>query len=133
MATVAHEQVIDLIEDLPSELLPELVHFIEFLRFRSGQQQRAAEAETETEARLTAIALRCLPPEDQRRLSLLRARKEEGTLTPEEHAELLVYVERVEREDAERALALVELSRLRNIPLSALMSELGLEPRSDAR
>ena len=84
MATVAHEQVIDLIEDLPSEVLPELVHFIEFLRFRSGQQKRAAS------------------------------------------------VERVEREDAERALTLVELSRLRNIPLSALMSELELEPRGDA-
>jgi hypothetical protein len=131
MATIAHEQVIDLIEDLPSETLPDLVHFIEFLRFRSRQEKRAAS--TEAEASLLAIALRRLPPEEQRRLSRLRVRKEEGKLTPEEHKELLAYVERVEREDAERALALVELSRLRNIPLSALMSELGLEPRSDAR
>src|SRR6187401_2917424 len=117
MATIAHEQVIDLIEDLPSETLPDLVRFIEFLRFRSRQEKKAAS--TEAEAPLIAIALRRLPPEDQRRLSRLRARKEEGKLTPEEHAELLAYVERVEHEDAERALALVELSRLRNLSLSA--------------
>ena len=131
MAIIAHEQVIDLIEDLPSEALPDLVQFIEFLRFRGGQQKRAAS--TETEAHLTAMALRRMPPEDQRRLSHLRARKEEGKLTPEEHAELLGYVELVELEDAQRARALVELSRLRKVSLSTLMSELGLEPRSDAR
>jgi hypothetical protein len=130
MATVAHEQVIDLIEDLPNETLPDLVRFIEFLRFKSRHEKPAVR--TETEAPLLAIALRRLPSEDQRRLSLLRARKEEGTLTPEEHAELLAFVERVEREDAERAAALVELSRLRNMPLGALMSELGLEPGADA-
>lgn len=69
-------------------------------------------ASTETEAALLEAALRRLPPEDERRLSLLRARKEERQLTPEEHAELLAYVERVECEDAERAAALIELSRL---------------------
>lgn len=62
---------------------------------------------------LVAIAQRRLPPEDQRRLSELRAWQEERPLTPGEHAELLAYVERVEREDAERAEALLELSRLR--------------------
>src|SRR3954463_10392722 len=124
MTTVAHEQVIDLIEDLPSETLPDLVRFIEFLRFRSGQdhaQEKKSAASTEAEASLMAIALRRLPPVDQRRVSLLRARKEEGQLTPEEHAELLSYVERIELEDAERAQALLELSRLRDLPLSALM------------
>ena len=130
MATVAHEHVIDLIEDLPNETLPDLVRFIEFLRFKSGQEKLGAR--TESEAPLLAIALRRLPLEEQRRLSLLRARKEDGLLTPEEHAELLAFVERVENEDAERAGALLELSRLRNMPLRALMSELGLEPGSDA-
>jgi hypothetical protein len=53
-------------------------------------------------------------------------RKEERALTPEEHAELLAYVDRVEQEDAERAQALLELSRLRQMPLAALMTDLGL-------
>ena len=130
MATVAHEHVIDLIEDLPNETLPDLVRFIEFLRFKSGQDRRATP--TEAEAHL-AIALRRLPSADQHRLSLLRERKEEGKLTQDEHAELLSFVERVEREDAERAGALLELSRLRSVSIRALMSELGLEPGSDTR
>lgn len=82
------------------------------------------------EAALTAIALRRLPPEDLRRLSDLRAQKEERPLTPNEHEELLAYVERVEREDAERAEALLELSRLRKMPVDALIAALGLEAAS---
>jgi hypothetical protein len=38
----------------------------------------------------------------------------------------LAYVERIEREDAERAQALIELSRLRKVPLATLMTEFGL-------
>lgn len=124
MATVAREQVVDLIEGLPSESLQELVRFIEFLRFRGEQQAKAPVADAEVP--LMAIIRRRLPPEDQRRLSELRASKEDRTLTPEEHTELLAYVERVEREDAERAQALVELSRLRRVSLAALMTDLGL-------
>jgi hypothetical protein len=124
MGTVAREQVIDLIEDLPSESLPELVRFIELLRFRGGQEAKAPVADAE--APLMAIIHRRLPPEDQRRLFALRASKEERPLTPAEHAELLAYVERVEQEDAERAQALLDLSRLRQRPLAALLTDLGL-------
>jgi hypothetical protein len=123
VATVAREQVIDLIEGLPSESLQELVRFIEFLRFRGGQEAKTPI--DDAEAPLIAIIRRHLPPEDQRRLSALRASKEERPLTPEEHTELLAYVERVEREDAERAQALLDLSRLRKMPLATLMTDLG--------
>ena len=108
----------------------DLVRFIEFLCFKSRQEKTAAR--TEPEAPLLAIALRRLPSKDQRRLSLLRARKEEGALTPKDRAELLAFVERIESEDAERVVALLELARLRNVPLGALMSELGLDPGFDA-
>lgn len=124
MATVAREQVLDLIQDLPSESLQELVRFIEFLRFRGAQEAKTPSAEAE--APLLAIIRRRLPPEEQRRLSSLRERKEETALTPEEHAELLAYVDRVEQDDAERARALLELSRLRKMPLAVLMTDLGL-------
>jgi serine/threonine-protein kinase len=36
------------------------------------------------------------------------------------------HIVRVEREDAERAQALLDLSRLRGVPLATLMSDLGL-------
>jgi hypothetical protein len=124
MATIAREQVIDLIADLPSDSLQELVRFIEFLRFRSAQEPKAAAPDVE--APLLAVIRRRLPPEDQRRLAALRARKEAQPLTPVEHAELLAYVDRVEREDAERAQALLDLARVRRVPLGALMTDLGL-------
>ena len=124
MATVARQQVIEMIEGLPSESLQELVRFIEFLRFRGAQEAKTPI--DDAEAPLLAIISRHLPPEDQRRLSALRASKEDRPLTPEEHTELLAYVERVEREDAERAQALIELSRLRKVPLATLMTEFGL-------
>jgi hypothetical protein len=130
MATVAREQVIDLIDALPSESLPELVRFIEFLRFRSGQDKSTPAVDAE--APLLAIIRRRLPPDDQRRLSFLRAQKEQRALTPEEHAELLAYVDRIEHEDAERAEALLQLARLRNMPLGALMAALGPGAAPDA-
>ena len=123
MATIAREQVIDLIADLPSDSLQELVRFIEFLRFRGAQEPKAPA--TDVEAPLLAVIRRRLPPEDQRRLAALRSRKEAQPLTPAEHAELLAYVDRVEREDAERAQALLDLARLRRMPLGALMTDLG--------
>lgn len=124
MTTVAREQVIDLIDDLPSESLPELVRFIEFLRFRSERDKSTPAVDAE--APLLALIRRRLPPDAQRRLSFLRAQQEQRALTPEEQAELLAFVERVEREDAERAEALVQLARLRSTPLAALMASLGL-------
>lgn len=124
MATVARQQVIDLIADLPTDSLEELVRFIEFLRFRSGQGAKAPAPDAE--ARLVAIVGRRLPPEDQRRMSELREHKDDRPLTPAEHEELLSYIERVENQDAERAQALLDLARLRNVSLSVLMADLGL-------
>jgi hypothetical protein len=131
VTTIAREEVIDLIEGLPSESLQEVARFIEYLRFRGAPEAKGPLAETE--APLLAVVRRRLPPEDQRRLSALRARKEEGALTPEGHAELLAYVERVEQEDAERAQALLALARLRKVPLGALMTDLagGLHPHAE--
>ncbi len=65
-----------------------------------------------------------------RRLEALDARREEETLTPEEHAELLGLVDESERLAVGRAEALVELARHRGTTLPSLMRELGL---GDAR
>ena len=77
------------------------------------------------------IIHRRLPPDDQSRLSDLRRKNEIGQLTEAEQAELLAYVERIEQEDAERAEALVELARLRDVPLATLMSYLKIESPAD--
>ena len=61
-----------------------------------------------------------------RRLEALDARREEETLTPEEHAELLGLVDESERLAVGRAEALVELARHRGATVPSLMHELGL-------
>jgi hypothetical protein len=127
--TITRQKVIELIDELPSETLPEVAQFIEFLRFKTAQGQ--AEGASPAEPALLTIIHRRLPPDDQRRLSELRQKNEVSQLTEAERAELLAYVERVEREDAERAEALVELAHLRGVPLAMLLNELKTESAAD--
>jgi hypothetical protein len=58
----------------------------------------------EEQAFLSVIGGR-LPPEPQHRLDELREKSRDGTLTSAEHAELLAFVQRVERQDVARAQA----------------------------
>ena len=53
-----------------------------------------------------------------------------GTLTPEEHKELIAHTEQTETRDAERLTYLIELSKRRGVPVQSLMAELGLRPVS---
>ena len=120
---VTREKVIELIDELPTEALPEVIQFVEFLHFKTTQGQTAPPSETA----LLALINRRLLPAEQNRLNDLRARNESGQLNEIERTELLTYVERVEREDAQRAEALVALARLRGLPLATLMHELKIE------
>ncbi len=121
--TITREKVIELIDELPAEILPEAVQFVEYLRFKANRSQAAPPSENV----LLAVINRRLPPADQARLDDLRARNELGTISDSERSELLAFVERVEREDAERAEALVELARLRGLPLATLIRELKID------
>ena len=61
-----------------------------------------------------------------RRLELLDSRRQEETLTSEEHAELLILIDESERLAVGQADALVELARLRGSAVPSLMCDLGL-------
>jgi len=56
-------------------------------------------------------------------LAYLRQQNEIGVITDTEHQELLMYVERVEQQDAERAEALIKLAQLRQVDLKVLINE----------
>jgi DNA-binding GntR family transcriptional regulator len=112
----------ELIEQLPGSSLPQVVEFLEGLRHSiDSTHQRLPE--NLQEPALLFIIQRRLPPEDRVRLNYLRQQNESGTITEPEHQELLEYVDRVEQQDAERAEALINLSRLRNVDLKTLMNE----------
>ena len=91
--------------------------------------ERVAPRLTADEAALLQQINQGLPDDLQERFDALVARRRAETLTPQEHAELLALTERVEQTDARRLEHLVELSRLRKVPLKQLMEQLGLRPR----
>jgi hypothetical protein len=112
----------ELIEQLPSASLPQVVEFLEGLR-RNTDPAQPILPENLPEQALFSIIQRRLAPEDQARLDYLRQQNESRAITETEHQELLKYVERIEQQDAERAEALINLSRLRNVDLKTLMNE----------
>jgi hypothetical protein len=81
----------------------------------------------------TALFLRInrhLTPEQQGRYDELRAKREEETLTPAEHAELLQCVAEIETLWVDRVQAVLELARLRRLSPQQLMQQLAIDPRS---
>ena len=67
------------------------------------------------------------PPDVQRRLNELIAKRQAETLTPGEHEELVRLVEQSERAEAARVEALAQLAALRGVSLTTLMGDLGIK------
>ena len=62
------------------------------------------------------------------RFRTLAAKRQGGTLTPEEQQELLWHTEQTENRDAERLPYLFQLADRRGVSVQALMTQLGLSP-----
>lgn len=92
----------------------------------AAQAERRASHLSAKESALLARISEGLPPELRSRLSVLRARREDGSITDGEYEELTGLTDRAEELHAERMTALVELARLRGLSLPALMDQLGL-------
>lgn len=88
----------------------------------AGQGSKVATSKPE-EAALVQIIQRRLPEDDQNRLAYLRQRNESGEITEAEHQELLAYIDRAERQDVERAEALIQLAQIRGVDLKPLVNE----------
>ena len=111
----------ELVDQLPSDALAQAVEFMEQLSNPSIEAQ--TRGENTDERSLLEVIQRRLPTEDQARLAYLRQKQEVEDLTDEEHQELLTFVERVEQQDAERAGALVQLAKLRQVDLKTVIGE----------
>lgn len=111
--TEIRKRAIALLEQLPGESLVKAVEFLEALSHEALQVSEAPNPEI-SEAALLQIIQHRLSREEQDRLAYLRQQKEIGVITDTEHQELLIYVERVEQQDAERAEALIKLAQLRD-------------------
>jgi hypothetical protein len=82
----------------------------------------------ERESQLLMKINKAIPITLQNRYEYLLTKNREETITPSEHDELLKIIEKVEIKNAERLENLIELSRIRNISLDMLMSQLHLNP-----
>ncbi|MFM9951686.1 MAG: hypothetical protein ACKV1O_27400 [Saprospiraceae bacterium] len=84
------------------------------------------------EAELLKKIYRKLPESVLRRLAALSEKSSSGSLSSEEHEELIGLVEIVENHDAERVEDLASLALLRGVTLRELIAQLGLsKPQSN--
>ena len=120
--TEIRQRAIALLEQLPGESLVKVVDFLESL-YREVLQLSEPPKLQASEATLLQIIQRCLSPEEQDRLTYLRSLNETGEITETEHQELLMYVNLVEQQDADRAEALIELAQLRQVDLKVVIKE----------
>jgi hypothetical protein len=88
--------------------------------------RRRAPSLPQREAELLQLINRGVPAEVRRRYDELNDKLHAETITDDEQQELLKLVEQIEQSDAERLRHLVELARIRQIPLDTLMDQLGL-------
>jgi hypothetical protein len=91
------------------------------------QARRRAPNLSEREAELLREIYRAKPHGFQERFDELNAKRRAFALTPEEHEELLRLVDESEAFTVRRTEALAELAQLRQVPLPALMKQLGLK------
>jgi hypothetical protein len=122
VATEFRQRAIELLENLPGESLIKAVEYLETLAHEAVQPSVATDLEIGEAALLETIQHR-LTAEEQTRLDYLRQQNETGIITDTEHQELLVYIDRVELQDGDRAEALIKLAQLRQVDLKVLVAE----------
>lgn len=93
--------------------------------------KRIAPRLTSSEATLLRRINEPIPPAARERYRELIQRQDQGSLTPNEHAELLDLTDVVELGDADRAAALVEWAEMHGTTLPETLQRFGLNPKAD--
>ncbi|MDQ3687467.1 MAG: STAS/SEC14 domain-containing protein [Acidobacteriota bacterium] len=104
---------------------PELEQFVAKLFALKARQETPSLSERETE--LLMKINQGLPSATQQRLNELIHRRQAETISSKELRELKQLTDRIEKSDAKRLELLIELARLRNVPLKKLIKQLGLK------
>src|SRR5271166_2560717 len=112
----AHLSSDDLLRAVQQLDLPELEQFLS--RVVALRAQRQAPRLRQTETDLLATINRGLPDDLRQRHNTLAEKRDQETLTSEEHAELLRLTEQIEQLQAERITALSALAQVRGKALT---------------
>jgi hypothetical protein len=97
-----------------------------FDRVLALQAERKAPHLSPDESRLLVRVNQGSPPELRKRLAILKAKREDESITDAEYEELTRLSDRAEELHAERMVAMVELAKLRGVSLPELMNQLGI-------
>ena len=124
-ALVNREELLKAIAELDPAEFDQFVSEVLTLR-----AQRKAPRLPAGEAALLQRISQGLPDDLRARSAELVDKRHAGTLTAEEHAELLGLSDTMERMQANRAEALADLA-LRQVPLAKLMTDLGIPAPTD--
>jgi len=118
----------DLLQLVDQLEVKDLQHFAQQVEdiIAKKKQQQVEDRETEL---LKKVDLD-LVGEDKRRYEELREYRREGSMTDEQHEELLRLSDKKEKLNLERMRALVELSKIRAMPVDELMKSLQVFPYS---
>ncbi len=119
---LSSEALLKAVSQLSSSDLDEFVSQVIAL-----QAQRRANILPPVESELLLKINQGIPSEIQKRCDELIAKRQEETLTADEHRQLVRLVEQIENLEAQRVEYLAELARLRKTSLPALMQSLGIQ------
>lgn len=104
--------------------LPELEQVFDHIL--ALQAKRKAAHLSKEESALLSRTNQGLSEELSKRLTFLRAKREEKTISDQEYDELTKLTGQAEELHADRMTALVELAKLRGVSLPVLMEQLGI-------
>lgn len=93
--------------------------------------RRKAPSFSGREAELLLKINQGLPQKTWDRYRELSDKQTSETLSEKEYQELLAISDQMEEQDAKRLASLIELARLRSVPLDTLMQQLGINPSGD--
>jgi len=130
LATENRQKIIQLVEQLPEESLTEVIELLSTLHQRASQVKPLLP--DNSEEKLLQIINRKISQEDQARLDYLRQLNENGDdMTAAEYQELLTFVSRIEKEDAERVSAIFQLAQIRKVDPLSLIAKFAPQKRGD--
>ncbi len=130
LATENRQKIIQLVEQLPEESLTEVIDLLNTLHQRASQTKTMPS--DKPEEKLLQIINRRISQEDQAILDYLRQLNENGDdMTTAEYQELLAFVCRIEKEDAERASAIFQLAQIRKVDPLSLIAKFAPQKRGD--
>ncbi len=93
----------------------------------SQVQSEAASKNKERELELLQKINLGLPAELWERYAVLKEKRQEENLLPEEQEELIAISDQIEEANARRMPYLIELAQLRQVPLETIFRQLGLQ------